>query len=80
MFLRPREESARVARTIPPIMQPMKKEEAGRLLMIEPAQARFHSDIIEMSAGRSHDHEPLGSLQTSEAEAEAQRSSAAVGG
>jgi hypothetical protein len=48
MFLRPSEESASVARTSPPTMQPMKKEEAGKPVMIEAAHSKFHSDMIEV--------------------------------
>lgn len=72
MFLRPRVESARVERRRPPTMQPIKNEEAGRLLMKEAAHIRFHSEIIEVSAGRSQAHEEAtegsGSWQTSRTE------------
>ena len=48
MFLRPSEESASVARTSPPTKQPMKKEEAGKPVIMEGTHSKFHSDMIEV--------------------------------
>ena len=61
MFLRPRDESASVARISPPARQPMKKEEAGSPLMSELAHSRSHSEMIDVCACKSQDHELLGS-------------------
>jgi hypothetical protein len=47
MFLRPKEESASVERTKPPIKHPTKKELSGKPLTKEPAHWRPHSDITE---------------------------------
>jgi len=46
MFLRPSEESASVARMSPPTRQPMKKDDAGNLVIMEQEHSKFHSDMI----------------------------------
>lgn len=68
MFLRPRLESASVARTSPPAKHPMKKDEAGSPVMNELAHSSPHSDMIDVCEGRSQDHEFFGSWQMLEAE------------
>lgn len=63
MFLRPSDESASVERTSPPTRQPMKKEEVGKPVMIDPAHSRFHSDMMDACMGQSHAHESFGRWQ-----------------
>ncbi|GMP74159.1 hypothetical protein CsSME_00031659 [Camellia sinensis var. sinensis] len=64
MFLRPSdEESASVARMNPPARQPMKNDDAGSPVIIEPAHSNDHSEIMEVSMGISQAHEFLGSWQ-----------------
>ena len=48
MFLRPSEESASVARTNPPTRQPMKKDDAGKPVIMEEEHCKFHSDMIDV--------------------------------
>ena len=50
-------------------MLSMKKEEAEEALDEVISTCKFHSDTFQVSAARSHDHEPLGSRQTAETEA-----------
>lgn len=66
IFFRPSEESASVARTSPPIKQPMKNEEAGRPVKTDPEHSRAHSEMTEVCLGRSQAHEDLGNWQTLE--------------
>lgn len=76
VFLRPREESARVARAKPPTMQPRKNEDEGRPEKKEGAQYKPHSDTMEECepAGESHAHESLGDRQISQLEFELEAS------
>ena len=64
MFFRPNVESASVAKASPPTKQPMKKEEAGKPVIMEDLHCKFHSEIMDDSEGKSHAHELLGSSQT----------------
>lgn len=63
MFLRPSEESARLARISPPTRHPMKKDDSGRPLMMEPAHSKPHSEMMEVCLGKSQVHEFLGIWQ-----------------
>ncbi|WRX29016.1 hypothetical protein QQP08_021503 [Theobroma cacao] len=71
IFLRPRVESASVASASPPARHPMKKEEAGSPVMKEVEHSRPHSDMIDVCAGQSQDHEFLESWQMLESELQA---------
>lgn len=68
VFLRPREESARVARAKPPRRQPRKKKEEGRPEKKEEAQYKSHSETMEESRGESHAQELMGKWQILEEE------------
>lgn len=68
MFFRPNDESATGARRNPPSKHPMKKEVAGRPLMIELTHSSDHSDMKNAYAGLSHSHAVLGSRQMLEPE------------
>ena len=48
MFSRPSEDSASVARMSPPTRQPMKKDDAGKLVIMEEEHSKFHSDMIDV--------------------------------
>lgn len=48
MFLRPRRESARVARRMPPVKQPRKKEEEGRARRAGDEHWRDQEEIVEV--------------------------------
>lgn len=56
-FLRPSDESARVARRKPPIRQPKKKEEAGKPESMAGAEHwRLKSEMMEVDGGLSQAH------------------------
>lgn len=70
MFLRPRRESARVARRRPPVRQPRKKEEEGRARRAGEEHWRDQDEIVEVWVGRDQDQEEGGRLQGEEEEGE----------
>lgn len=68
MFLRPRDESARVDRARPPTKQPRKKELAGNPFTSEPAHCSPHSDIVDTCGLKSQDQVWFGKVQRLEDE------------
>ncbi|KAF4389025.1 hypothetical protein F8388_026754 [Cannabis sativa] len=48
IFFRPSHESAIVARTNPPIRQPVKKADSGKLVRMDPAHCKPHSDMVDV--------------------------------
>lgn len=67
-FLRPRDESASVARMKPPSRQPKKKDEAGKPEIIEGEHWRLKSEMVEVGDGLSQAHAEVESWQTLEVE------------
>jgi hypothetical protein len=85
IFLRPRNVSASVASTNPPVRHPAKKDDAGRETSAGPAHLSAHSDTIDVSAGRSHAHAADGNAhgvaasgEQAEPSVQCQRGSASV--